>query len=88
MTGESRSSGLDMRVLSIGRRFDWWQRRGCQTVKFRNKMDEKKMSVMCAKPELHQNRVGKSEFRRRATFARESCLTTLADTNMNEIGRE
>ena len=57
-------------------------------MKFRNKMDEKKMSVMCAKPELHENRVRKSEFGRRATFARGSCLTTLVDTNMNEIGRK
>ena len=51
-------------------------------------MDEKKMSVMCAKPELHENRVRKSEFGRRATFARGFCLMTLVDTNMNEIGRK
>ena len=46
------------------------------------------MSVMCAKPELHENRVRKSEFGRRGTFARGSCLVTLVDTNVNEIGQE
>tara|TARA_B110000285_G_C15049237_1_gene576063 strand:+ start:454 stop:609 length:156 start_codon:yes stop_codon:yes gene_type:complete len=51
-------------------------------------MDEKKMSVMWPKPELHENRVRKSEFGRRATFAWGSCLIALADTKMTEIDQE
>jgi hypothetical protein len=51
-------------------------------------MDEKKMSVMCPKPELHENRVGKSEFGKRATFGRRSCLIALADTKVTEIDQE
>ena len=78
----------EMRLFRRGRRFDWLQRRGGQTVKFRNKMDEKKMSVMWPKPELHENRVRKSEFGRRATFAWGSCLIALADTKMTEIDQE
>lgn len=74
--------------MSIGRRFDWWQGRGSQTVKFRNKMDEKKMSVMCPKPELHENRVRKSGFGRRVAFARGSCRLALADTKMDEIDQK
>ena len=57
-------------------------------MKFRNKMDGKKMSVMCAKPESYENRVRKSEFARRASLVWGCCLVTLADVNMSKIDRE
>jgi len=57
-------------------------------IKFRNKMDGKKMSVMCAKPESYENRVRKSEFARRASLVRRCYLVTLTDVNVSKIDRK